>query len=601
MRSEHPLPHAPSDAGAAWAEPVATAPRAHNPAAYASTLRRRTAARPAASITISAVLAIGVGAVTALLHTGAYTCTAVLDLPKDGLGQATALRDAWAASIGRAPETSLVGNWRVACSAPGAVQLTAQSTSQAAGLAFVRQAAERFIEELRTQQSRQRESASGPEQLAQSQLERLRGQMEDAQKRVEQAAAELPANDPREERTQALTRWNELVAGFREQSRALAAAEDTLSQLEASGAPTHATASPEAREKAYVEDVALQQDLQELQVHLTQIKRLLLDAWQQSAAVLPALREAVDAARKQAAQDRSWLTESEHAGRLAEWTSQVEELDTELATFASAWEQDFVALREVAVDATRDDLLDAQQQLRELLRGYEFSTNKHLEGMRSAAAGFADQPQDARFHVLHADLTRATAAVEQGLSGFVDAAIGVDDRENFRLDAALHSARGLRRRTRAEMAVLEERLAEVALAEARVTYDKQLNLARAEVRAARERTNATIQDLVQTQEALNASGAVSEEFLRNMLAAETAAARMEGLRDEVDAHEQQLERLRHERTADLLAIPKLGSCVAVACPDRARARITMGGWVAAAAFAATMLAQWWVTRGTARR
>ena len=270
----------------------------------------------------------------------------------------------------------------------------------------------------------------------------------------------------------------------------------------------------------------------------------------------------------------------------------------ELVAFSADWHRDFLTIRELVIDAERDDLLTVYDRLRSSLRGFLFQAAGRLTEMNTGLKNIGDAPgNSARDHVRRSNLMRAYQRLDNTYHRFEFEAGRIDPRENFKLDAALRAARGLTRRSRRQAADVETQLETLALLRAQKKWAADFAQATQEVERLRSEADTVVARLIDIQSQLNLSSQLTESYVRKSLLAEAAQTHAQ-LTDRDLARTQAIAgELRSNRVAETEgAALKLVACRVVDGPVNLPSRLSFGLIAALATFVSTVAAQWWLAR-----
>lgn len=477
-------------------------------------------------------------------------------------------------------------HWWVNAPAEGFLQLGVTTTDRRRGVEEASAAAYGFLSVLRERADEARQTPSDAEHEVSQLVAALRQRAGEAQAQVEAATGSLPPSDPRINRDALLERWRALRSDFttaREQLAEAAAGVDRLQtelvlSLEGSE-PARGIVGGEDRRRALESDPALQQDLRELGVRLSELKLHLLNVWQQSAGRLEQLRSATDDLLRTASQSDTARLPPNVRAAVEGVVSETELYRQTLGAFVDAWTGEFTTLQRLEVDPQSGELLDGYQRARSLLSDFLFAASQRLAALRSHVNTLGEQPSDnARHHVLQSNLTRAFQAAQSAHHRFEFAAGAIDTPDNFRLDAALRSARGLRRRTVEEMQRLEQRLQADAIEKAKQQRAQALAEAEHAVERTRATSEQTIEQLFAVQDGLIQAVGLSEGFLHAVLQAELAANRLQTAQADLARTEERLRELAASRQAAAADIGiELVSCGVVQSNLKLAQRFRLGG------------------------
>jgi hypothetical protein len=232
------------------------------------------------------------------------------------------------------------------------------------------------------------------------------------------------------------------------------------------------------------------------------------------------------------------------------------------------------------------------------LNDFLFHSAKRLAALRTLVQETANGSIDnARYYVLQSDLTRGFQAVQTAHHRFEFAAGELEASDNFRLDAASRSARGLRRRSQKRIRLIDERLQADAAGRARQQRELELAETRRFMQDVRERVDKTVEELVSLQEELNLNTTQREEFLRAILQRDLIKSQSEQTKRDLLGIQEQVRQLTAKRTAGAEANRlELVSCEVIDGPINLQERCRTGGIGAVLTFLALALGQWWITR-----
>jgi hypothetical protein len=219
-----------------------------------------------------------------------------------------------------------------------------------------------------------------------------------------------------------------------------------------------------------------------------------------------------------------------------------------LARFAAVWDKEFAAIREIAIDPLASELIDAFPRVRTLLNDHLFAASNTLTELRGLVQSLGgDTSDEARHHVLQSEITRAFQTLQAASHRFEFAAGQLDPRDNFRLETALESARGLRRRSQHRIRAIDERLQQEALTLARKQRDERIADLERRVENQRADLQKNIAQIVRLQDQLNVSSELTEGFLKQSLRAESATREASVTQTDLDQTKAQLETLNKRR------------------------------------------------------
>jgi hypothetical protein len=555
------------------------------------------------SVVLAAIAALAVAGALTVAGRFEYLCEATVRVtgpvaPERLSAHRRAMLDyAWSRDALRPHSGRLPMPWFVDTPDSSLLRFGVTAGDRAYGVELARSLAEGFCAKMAEEARAVRTTPTPVEDLLAQTAARLQTRLNEAQAQVDAAVETLPDTDPSAHRTALLTRWRALRSDFDAARRQLAEATVHAEQLHAEPPPEHGLVTAGRRQAALEADAALQQDLKELAVNLTELKAHLLDVWQQAAGPLEQLALALDELSSVAAVSRPPSNPRGDNGA-AQPRITVAPYAELVARFAESWNRDFVGLRGLEVSAYTGEVLDVYHRVRRSLNDFLFSAAKLLASMRASVRALVEDPSDsARHHVLRSNLVRAFERMQAAHHRFEFKAGALETPDNVRLDAALRSARGLRRRTQDRIAQVEQALQAEATRRARQRRIDEITQAEVLVEQVRTATDETVDALLALQDELHLSAETSEAFLRAVLKAEIASARLKLTQDDLNATKQRLHELETERTTAAPGAPvEFVSAGVVGRPINLSERLRAGAIGGGLTFLLVLLAQWWITR-----
>ncbi len=490
------------------------------------------------------------------------------------------------------------GAWFADSAGPDQLQFGIIAFNRKAGVARARDIAEGFQSRMRAVAAHARETPGVDERVLSEHADGLRARLSDSRAQVTHAMERLPEKDVPENHTALLTRWETRRADFKLKRVQLSDATAEVARLLAEPDPTHGLVSADRRREALESDAALQQDLRELEVNLTELKLHLLNAWQTSSGALERLTLATGELIETTLAVRGNGGSDDVVALVGDLTRAAEDYRNMLAGFSEAWNRGFTAVRRLKVDPHRGEMLNVYERVRRQLNDFLFQASKRFSAMRSQLRRLDEDPSDsARHHVLQSNLMRAFQAMQGAHHRFEFAATALETPDNFRMDAALKTAKGLRRRSQAHVRDTERRLQAEAAKRASRERAERLAGAQRTAQFLRDLTDLAVSELLAVQDHLNLSSEQKEAFLRSLLEVELATARERLLEDDLTRIEERIEQLATERTsAAQSADIEIVSCGVTGPPVNVIGQVRLAGVVAAITLAAALLGQWWITR-----
>ena len=570
---------------------------------YAKNLDDRRSHRTALPWLIAVVAALLVGLATALLLPSAHICAASLRFATQPTAAQRAhvrkaLMDfAWRDGAKQATPALERRAWFVDAPSDDVLRLCLHASDRTLGVQWVRLLSESFIASIEKEAATIGATPTDGERALSLHAARLDERLRTAQAQLESAAAAAePDHDPTQSRSALVEDWETARTRFMELRQALTESNAEYDRLKNERNPTSGIVSTEDRRVALEKDDALQQDLGELTVNLTEVKLHLLLVWQKSAGPLEFLQNAArDLAELRAADVGAEGVAGEMVTDLQSTGSVYVDL---LAAFATEWNKEFVTLRRHSIDPMIGAVLELQRRTRTRLNDFLYQAGKHLAQMRGIVDGVGDLPGDRpRLHVLHGSLMRFFRAVQSAHHRFEFSAGAIETQANFKLDTAQRAARGLFRRSQVRIADLDRLLQEQA--RRRAVAQRAEDLQRTEKRLAslREAADVAVERLVALQEGLNVNAGLTESYLRSTLLADMSKGRIDFTKSDLEATKGTLAQLTDQRMQSL-AGPKLelASVDVIGRTGDVLQRLRTGGLSALVTLLVVGLVQWMMSR-----
>jgi len=563
---------------------------------------RRSSSR--VNLLVAGLLAMVAGLVLAVATPVEYHCAAILQVaPQSSDSNQFDLGAALADYASRRPggDTRIgpgPSRWWTDSPSDGILRLGVTATDRRSGLKVAAAFAETFLAELQQRANEARRTPTEGEGVLADLISQLEDRVAQAQAQVDTATASLPSADPRVDRDSLIQRWQGLRTDFASSRAQLAEAAAGVDRLRSDFEPTHGIVTAEDRRRALDSDAALQQDLRELEVKLAELKLHLLNVWQLSAGRLDGFRIATDELSRAASQSDTTRLPQNISDAVLGLVNDSDACRQTLTAFAEAWTNEFTGLQRMEVDPASGELLDRYQRVRMLLSNFLFATSQGLSAARLHLSVISEQASDnARHHVLQSNLTRAFQAAQTAYHRFEFAAGGIDTPDNFRLDATLRSARGLRRRILEQIQHLEQRLQTEAIDRFKRQRVKALVEAEHAVELTRATSEETIEQLFAVQDGLIHAVGLTEGFLHAVLQAELAANRLQTTQENLAHAQQRLGEMTAEREAANADIGvELISCGVIGTELNLPQRLRLGGIGFVMTLLAVLAGQWWITR-----
>ena len=455
-----------------------------------------------------------------------------------------------------------------------------------------------YLSHLDGRAAEQRARPTEAEEVLSDYISRLEVRVTEAIARDRTLQLSLPANDPTGIRANLLGRWNARRREFDDARLRLAEGRKHLKLLKAEPEPTVGLVTSEQRRQALEEDLALRQDLAEQHVTLTELKLHLLNVWQASSGPLDRLGVGTDELLRILQSMTAMITTADAESPSVELLDLTRAYREYLMNFATSWTREFKALQGLILDPASGELLDAYQRIRVGLRDFAFTASKQRSAMRASfhAVG-ASQSDTARHHVLHSRLARAFHGVQTTQHRFEFAAAGMETQENFRLDAAVTSAQGLRQRMQKRISGIERRLHAAAVKRARRQQREQIAGAGRQLEESYVEFDEAVTRLVSLQQELNLCADRSEAFAQSISQTEVARTRLQLAQADLNEVRGRLDDLQsRRRSPDPRDRVELLSCGVLDGPANLHDRIRRGALAAGLTLLTVFLAQCWIIR-----
>lgn len=562
--------------------------------------------RPRPSVVIALLGSLMVGAALTLAGRFEFLGAATIQI-SSGVSveqraqyRAELLAYAWDRQTTDGSARTALDRWNVEVLAGNVLRLSVLSGSRSAAAQRAARFAEGFCREKDSEAERTRDTPGQSETILAEYVAEIDEKMDAAQSELD-ALVDLPGNDPFQKHKALRVRWDQMRNDFNEVRERLAVALREESGLRANPGPTLGIVRSEDRSRVIEADGAVQQDLRELVVNLSELKQFAQEVWRKSVAPLDQLRVAaeslVDVAAPSVRRAASPTTRKQAEALVTASELYLEEIKT----FSDRWHQQFAAMEKLDLDPLGAAILTDLDRMRSLLNTFLFDAGEQLTSLRTQVRSIGEDPsEDARHHVFLANLTRAFQTVPSVHHRFAFAARKIEGANNFRLDAAETSARGLYHRSQNRVEEIEERLRVEAADRERKLRIEQVNAAEQLVRDMRLETDRVVNVILAMQKELNLTADKGEAFSRAVLKMEMTAGRLKHFQADLQRNRRRIQELAADRVAGAESIGvRFVGTEPVTGPKNVRERLGFGGLAAALTFATAMLGQWWIIRRTA--
>ncbi len=562
--------------------------------------------RPRPSVMIALLGSLMVGAALTLAGRFEFLGTAKIEISRDASAeQRTQYRKellayAWDRQTTEGSGSSALDRWGAEASAGNVLLLTVLSGSRSAATQRATRFAQGFCSEMSTEARNARETPGQAEAVLAEYVAELAEKMDAAQRELD-SLVDLPGEDPFREHKALRVRWDKMRSEFNDVRERLAVASREEARLRTNPEATHGLVHSEDRTRVIEADAALQQDLRELVVNLSEVKQFAQQVWRKSVAPLDLLRVAaeslVDVAAPSVKRAASPRTKRQAEGLVAASETYLEEI----RSFTDRWHRRFSALEKLDVDPLSEAILAELEHIRNLLNGFLFDAGKQLASLRDRVRSIGEDPsEDARHHVFLSNLTRAFQTVPSVHHRFEFVARRIEGPNNFRLDAAVTSASGLRYRSQERVGKIEEVLRAEATQRDRKIRLERVAAAEQLVRDLRSKTDRVVDMMLAIQKEFNLTADRGEAFSRAVLKMEVTAGRLKLFQAGLHRNQRRIRELAADRiaVAESIGVRFVGT-EPVTGPENLRERLGFGGLAAALTFATAVIGQWWIIRRAA--
>jgi len=454
----------------------------------------------------------------------------------------------------------------------------------------IEKASRSFVKDINEKIELAREKPSVQEDWLDRQTAEIQARLTQASGQVEKALAGLESDDPMATRDELMARWTAGREAFSKKRQDYLRAEAEFRSLQQQSLPTFGVVTPKLQSEAYQSNAALQQDLDEMSVHLSELKLHLLNIWQKTMPILDELLLASDNFT-QTLSDANTPSSTLPLPAISDMAAQYGHA---LARFSSDWRANFATIRQREIDSMSPQLPHLQESLRSRLNGFLFETGKTLTSARRQVQAIADSSaDDARFHVMYSDLVRSFQQLQSLHHRFEFAAGNIESRRNYRLDISLRASRGLHRRCKQRIQKIDDSLSTRALAQSRKQHDEDIKAAKQAVALARGGIDESIEALLALQERLNINIGLSDSFLRASVTAELAGAQASSAEVQLSQAQSQHQILVQQRMGELpQSTIEMIECGVIRGPINLRDRLQTAGIAGLLTMLALGLSRW---------
>ncbi len=474
--------------------------------------------------------------------------------------------------------------WDVAADAStGTLRLELVADDHQAASQALQDATQGFLDHIKTVADQALNQPSVGETILQERLEHLRSGLSAMTRQQQAHDVNAPSDSPGPGRFQTAELFEQERSAYLDERDQLRGVQTELSRLEATPVPEHPPIDPELKARAFAESVPLQQDLAELEVQFATLRAEMLNVWQKSTGALDELVAAASELRRLLSGEAVTAASGNYRTSLERASTAAEEYGGALSPFVRSWTQEWGAIsRDGEIDLHSAQWLEAQERLAGLLADFLYQATASLtvigEQDQSLQAETDDQ---ARHHVVTANLTRDFHALKAAQHDFEFAASEIQTTNNFRLAAAVRAGRGLHRRVtllEQELTIESERVTRERLEQER---QERIALLGDEVRRLAAACDEGLDALLDRQDAHIDATRWAADRAADRATAEAVAERIDDYHTEIAQATETLHELAARRYSPVRAEAiKLVSCTVDRVPANLPRRLAYG-WAAA--------------------
>ncbi|MCB9850689.1 MAG: hypothetical protein H6817_08280 [Phycisphaerales bacterium] len=373
--------------------------------------------------------------------------------------------------------------------------------------------------------SAQRERLTEKERDIAQRLSDLSGLLSAVDAEITNSQVAVNERTPLEELTDtnAATRiqWGQYTE-LRDRVRSVTASRDALQE-----APPieHAVVDAEARESAYRNHIPLQEDMRHLEIQLFQIQSTMVAIGKEggdSLNTVLAAAEEIGKLTETAAAENATAAERPLLEQTSEKAAEYHHIAT---IFAQAWTRDLLRLEELQVDARTAEILRVYDEAAKRIRDFQQDSEQATATLRRRIRALGEQADpNAATQVAQATLVRKAHDLQTAYRTFDRSANELIAQDNYLLDAALQSARGLWQRTQATRRDIDDALEQQAVQRAREERTARIAAMTAEIESTRG-------DIVTLVDEIKAQSDAAQQIIDRLPAYVIAATAGESARD----------------------------------------------------------------------
>lgn len=302
------------------------------------------------------------------------------------------------------------------------------------------------------------------------------------------------------------------------------------------------------REQAYASDIALQEDRRHLQVQLVQLRRAVLKTTSRASSYLQqfdtACRALTDISTSPQAAD--WSGPNRAAlDRISDAAGQ---LRTATRSFQTDWGRLIRSLDRASVEPGSPDVLDIFDNLVQRVADYRHDAAKLMPELDATVAGLdglldEDHPSH---HLVSAQVARQHDKLTRAARGFEHAVAELDNPNNYTLDAALRTARGLLHRIRLTRQAIDDSLENAARSDAAARRQADIKELDERIDTLRRQATLQVDEMLVAQQELRTQSEQIPGYVDSVISTGVTTHRRELLTAEAERLESAIQRAKQD-------------------------------------------------------
>jgi len=252
--------------------------------------------------------------------------------------------------------------------------------------------------------------------------------------------------------------------------------------LEQAPAVKNAVVDPAARDTAYAAHSTLQEDMRHLEIQLHQARVSMLAIDDEARASLNGLLAASGEIGRLLDEAVSGVTSPAQRTLLEQTAEKSAEYHLITTRFAQEWTREFLNLRELNLNPQSADVLSFYDRLVRQVRDYRQASEEAIATLRRRVSTLTERSDDSpATHAVDVTITRRFQEILAAYRDFERVAGDLDAADNYLLNAAIESARGLWHRTEAARREVDAELEQRALRRAVEDRNERISALTAEI------------------------------------------------------------------------------------------------------------------------